>query len=283
MLTDVGSLRRLMIWILSPVVVMLGLVATASPASAALCHVTQADGSIKVVDCDKIPGNAGDPGSKGGAPSCVVKDGDTGCWNGKSCYIKDPAEYGDSGAAQEQLGPKPSEDAHAAFRLCNAEEGPVWYWTEADEPSQAELAAQAFGQLVAPSIAPTFNPPTRTLVNLPTWWWAAGASDQPLSASAGSVTVTATPSHMEVDPGDGSAIFGCRPFVTVQSDSCTYTYRRAGKGDGYPARMRLVWTVVFTDTDAPIDVPDLPTTFDSGWSGVTVPVHEVQTLNRSSR
>lgn len=280
------GMRLTMTALSTSVVALFAMFALASPASAAMCKVEQLDGTIKLVDCDTIPGNGGGEGGEGGggAPSCTVEPGDTGCYNGKSCWIKDPAEYEDSDAAREQLGPKPSEDHHAAFRLCDADEGAVWYWVEDDEPSQEELALEAYGQLDAPVITPTFNPPTRTLVNLPTWWWADGASDQALSASAGSVTVTATPSRMEVDPGDGAAVLAC-PFVTARSDECTYTYRKAASGaDGaYAGRMRLVWTVEFTDTDAPIEVPNLPTTFETPWSGVDVPVREVQTLNRPGR
>lgn len=278
-----GAARRVVVGLVAVATMSFGvLVLASSPAAAALCEVTQKDGTIKLVDCDSVPGNGGgdgDEGGGGGAPSCTVEPGDTGCYNGKSCYIKDPAEYEESDPAKEDLGPKPSEDAHAAFRLCDKEEGPVWYWVEADEPSQEELALQALGQLDAPAITPTFNPPTRTLVNLPTWWWAAGAGDQPLTATAGSVTVTATPSRMEVDPGDGGAVKAC-PFVTQRSDACSYTYRKGSNGAGYPARVRLVWTLVFTDTAAPIDLPDIPTTFESPWSGTTVPVREVQTLSR---
>ena len=249
----------------------------AGPANAKLCEVDMGgDKGVVWVDCDTIPGHGGDTSDPGPSkPSCEIEGGDNACFNGESCLINDPSRIPEESVPEGALPPKPGDDYHHAFRRCDTDY--VWYWTKESEASVEELALRAYGELAAPAFDPTFNPPTRTLVNLDTWWWADGAPAQALSETAGSVTVAARPSHMEVDPGDGSGAFQC-DFVTSKTDTCTHTYQRASTGDGYQGRMRLVWDLTFTDTDAPIDLLGLPTSFSSPWESVTVPVREVQSL-----
>lgn len=252
-------------------------VLTPAAAHAELCEVT-VDNQIKLVDCDTVPGNGDDDadetgGGSGGEPSCEIEPGDNACYEGESCLINDPAKA-DLELIADDLGPKPGEDYHPAFRGCGSDN--VWYWSNDEGPSVEDLALEAYGSLPFPTFTPAFNPPGRTLVNLPTWWWAADASSADLTASAGSVTVMAEPHRMQVDPGDGSEPLACG-FVTSQSDDCAHTYRRA-QSNGYTARIRLVWNVSFTDADGPITLAGLPTTFTSPWQATTVPVREVQTV-----
>lgn len=248
-------------------------------AHAELCEVT-VDNQIKLVDCDTGSGNDGDDGDddggggSNGVPACEIEPGDNACYEGESCLINDPAKA-DLELIADDLGPKPGDDYHPAFRACGTGDY-LWYWSDDGGPSLEELALEAYGNLPFPTFTAAFNPPGRTLVNLETWWWADDASTAPLTASAGSVTVTAEPNRMQVDPGDGSAPVVCN-FITSKSDECVHVYRKARSG-GYTARIRLVWNVSFTDDDSPITLEGLPTTFTSPWQATNVPVREVQTV-----
>jgi len=264
--------RRLITLLIGTAMLMVGSVVMAGSASAEPCEITRDDGSVYIGDCDESH-EIIDGDNEDAAVACEIEPGDNACWNGESCLINDPSTIPLEAVPDGALPEQPDEDSHHAFRLCDS--GYVWYWSQDDGPSVEELATEAYNSLPFPQITPTFNPPTRTIVNLPTWWWAAGASQDELSASAGSVTVRATPSRLQVDPGDGSATLNC-DFVTEQSDACSYTYRRA-KASGYDARMRLTWTLEFTDGGDVITVAGIPTDFTTQWSAVTVPVNEIQT------
>ncbi|MET0931475.1 MAG: hypothetical protein ABWX74_18285 [Aeromicrobium sp.] len=256
----------------------------ARSAEAGVCGVDPDTGELIFGDCD--PGTEDGDGRGDGdggtaQPTCDLRPGDNICIDGKSCLLNDPS-LNDEKDVVDDMPPKPEGDGwHAAFRHCVGDT-PTWFWSQDTEPTPAELATEAFNQLKTPAYAATFNPPAQTLVNLDTWWWAAGPAVAPISASAGSVTATAAPDHLEVDPGDGSGVMTC-PFVTEKSDECTYVYERSSKGDGYPGRMRLVYAVSFTDGGAPLDLAGLPTELSSAWAGVTVPVREVQTVTRPNR
>lgn len=272
MLTVARQVPRLLAGLLACSLIALAMVFLASPASAGLCEVDDGSGGVKMVDCDTVPGHPGD-GPTG--PACELEPGDTGCYNGEGCLINNPSTIPLEDVPDGALPPKPGDDYHHAFRICDTG-GAVWYWSQEAEPDIGELAMRAYGQLNAPVFTPTFNPPTRTIVNLDTWWWASGASTQVLSASAGSVTVIAEPRVMEVRPGDGP-LFTCE-FVTAKSDDCSHVYKRSSPGEGYAGGMRLVWDLTFTDSDDPIDIAGLPETFSSPWVPVTVPVREVQSV-----
>ena len=265
--------RRIAVFLAVVATCAVTLVVSAGPAAAEICDTGVGDGTVEIGDCDEGSEGDGEGNGAGSGPSCDIQPGDNGCWNGESCLINDPSTLELDEVPDGALPPKPGDDYHHAFRLCDS--GYVWYWSEDGGPSIEELATQAFNSLPFPTITPTFNPPRRTIVNLETWWWAAGATNDELSASAGSVTVRATPSHREVDPGDGSGVMRCS-FATTESDACTHVYRRSN-AEGYAARMRLVWTLVFTDGGDVVELNGLPTEFTSPWTPVTVPVNEIQT------
>ncbi|MET0931937.1 MAG: hypothetical protein ABWX74_20650 [Aeromicrobium sp.] len=287
MLTTPRMARAFLALLGTTMVATLLVLVVAPPAEAGVCGVDPKTGELIFGDCDNgVPGTDGDGDGGGGGtaqPSCELRPGDNVCIKGKSCLLNDPAKNSEEDVADE-LPPKPEgDDWHVAYRSCEGETGiGTWYWSRDTEPTPEELATTAFNQLKTPAYTVTFNPPTRTLVNLDTWWWAEGPDVEPITASAGSVTATAGPDRLEVDPGDGSGVMSC-PFVTKRSDACSYTYLRSSKGDGYPARMRLVYSVSFTDGGAALDVAGLPTELSSDWGAVTVPVREAQTLVRPNR
>lgn len=92
------------------------------------------------------------------------------------------------------------------------------------------------------------------LVNLEAWFWAEMWEGISESATAGSVTVnvSAVPTSLIVDPGDGTGPFTCHGPQPVynpnlpadrQSSNCTHTYLRAGN---YTATATVVYDVAFT-------------------------------------
>jgi len=92
------------------------------------------------------------------------------------------------------------------------------------------------------------------LVNVEAWFWAEMWEGISETATAGSVTVnvTAEPTSLIVDPGDGTSPFACpgpQPVynlnlpASAQSSNCTHTYLRAGN---YTATATVVYDISFT-------------------------------------
>ena len=95
---------------------------------------------------------------------------------------------------------------------------------------------------------------TEQLVDIEVWFWVETWEPLSADASAGdvSVTVSAVPSTLIIDPGDGSPTFECSGPQAVydpalpadaQSSDCTHTYTRAGN---YTATATLVYDTSFT-------------------------------------
>jgi hypothetical protein len=92
------------------------------------------------------------------------------------------------------------------------------------------------------------------LVNVEAWFWAEMWQGVSETATAGSVTVnvSAQPTSLIVDPGDGTSTFTCpgpQPVydlnlpASAQSSNCTHTYLRAGN---YTATATVVYDISFT-------------------------------------
>jgi hypothetical protein len=92
------------------------------------------------------------------------------------------------------------------------------------------------------------------LVNVEAWFWAEMWEGISETATAGSVTVnvSAVPTSLIVDPGDGTSPFTCpgpqpvyNPYLpaSTQSSDCTHTYLRSGN---YTATATVVYDVAFT-------------------------------------
>lgn len=118
------------------------------------------------------------------------------------------------------------------------------------------------------------SPESPSLVGLDTWYWAVrqdGSDIGAVTESAGvpgtTVTVTASPSNLLIDPGDGSSAITCTGFGTpyqpgVESD-CATTYNTAGN---WTVTSTLMWTGTYmVDNDGPFQV--------------TTPIARVATLN----
>ncbi|GAA2375673.1 hypothetical protein [Streptomyces carpaticus] len=265
------------------------LFAGARPASAEPeCGMVEtADGKFVYQCTDTRPGGDGSDGSGGNGgggnaePPCAldwVKAQAPGadewyCMGQNACWVNNPPAYYPD---ESQWPPSPSEDAVYVYRYCyapdgsTANEGYTWYTGPEDEgPSVEELALQAFGSLETPGFSLAFSPPRNSIIFIDTWWWASGPSDGRITSDAAlGVVAVGTPSHIEVDPGDGSGVMIC-DFVTSESDACSHTYTRAGE---YTSRGRLVYDVHFEQNGSPLDIAGLPDSLESAWqeSGITV-------------
>jgi hypothetical protein len=288
-------------------VISIVVVAPSSPTVAAeICKgwFTNSEGVLTygTVPCpSSTPGEDGDDGggSGGGGPSCYLGraqafDYDVAfCRGDLSCYqyvptltYPEPADWPAKPAGTDENAIYSSE---ACFTQ-PPDESLVSYdyvWTVPDEPTLEQQADEAYGNLRAPGFTLAFNPPTRAVVSLPTWFWADGAPAIPLrGSSAAGLVAVATPDHMEVDPGDGTGVQTC-DFSVEKSESCASTYNRSSVGQphetssgepAYTARMRLVYRVAFELGGAPMTIPGAPETFTSTWQDTLVPVAEVESL-----
>jgi len=163
---------------------------------------------------------------------------------------------------------------------------------QAPPPTLAEQATEAIGKIVLPTPTLRFNPTNRTLVNLSTWFWAEDLSTKVLQgSSAFGLIAYATPVGLEVNPGDGSGPFPCA-WVTTESDSCAYRYRRSSLGGSalglngrpaYPATATATWKLTFENHGDPIPAPaGAPSQLHSDATGSAVVVDEVQTIVTST-
>ncbi len=154
-----------------------------------------------------------------------------------------------------------------------------------------ELRQIARAALTVPDPQVKLSPDARSFVNLPTWIWLEGGTQEPRSVTATlpgfmSVTVTATPKDVEIDPGTTSdraeVRENCgaagRPYTKGGTFTCGVRYLRASidqSRDVYTLTVTSVWQVVSTD-----DQGGQPFPFDPIRATVTrdVPVGEVQSV-----
>ncbi|RIQ13303.1 hypothetical protein [Jiangella rhizosphaerae] len=298
MLTRVRQLLRVL---LGTALVAGALLVTASTASAdcVLIPETHPDGSTTwTEDCSDSGGDDGEDtgGDNGGGgeqePTCDLSQvegegpptavqwcmGEEACW-GNIPSLNPPETWEDLAG-----GPSPGEGYIVTFVVCYpSNPGGTWQWIlppEEQGPSLWDLAWQAFGNIATPDFTLAFSPPNRSFVNLDTWYWAEGPGDgEIIGESTGAVNAIATPDRIEVDPGDGSGVLQC-PFTVAESDACHHVYAHASVDhpDGYPARMRLVYDISFTNNGEPLELDGLPTTLESPWVDGPLPVAEAQSI-----
>jgi hypothetical protein len=135
-------------------------------------------------------------------------------------------------------------------------------------PTPAQVAQLAAARLQLPDPVVEWSPRLSlhdgavraTVVNAHTWYWVDSASWRPVQQSLTvrgvAVTVTATPTSLSVDPGDGSDSVDCAGSGTVRTaaygsrdvpspSGCEHVYD-ATASDGVSAQFRLGWSVSFT-------------------------------------
>lgn len=261
-------------------------VSTGGPAAAAKCvagEMRLVDGKLTYV-CTQYEGGGTTPGGGGtgsgpAEPACDLQAPyDELCIGTAACWMNDPAAVQDP---KELEGtPKPNPDSHVVYVSCKGADGSLydeWYWND-DLPTVTleDRIIAALGALDLPTIQASFNPETRTLVNLPTWWWAEGAPAGEIEGSAAlGLRAYAAPRGLSVVPGDGSSTVAC-PMSVERSDTCTTTYVRAGD---YTATVSIVYDIRFMLGGTELDAGDVPARFRSITvdDDVAVAVREVQT------
>lgn len=152
--------------------------------------------------------------------------------------------------------------------------------------------ASARRRLPAPDVS-TAPPPQRGVVNVGTWFWVSRAVWKPWSVTASvatpagpvTVTTTARPVRLSLDPGDGRSPVRCegpgRPWNAALGDSvrtgCMYTWRRASTtlpGGAYRASMTIQWKVTWRSSlGASGRLPDIRTS-----TPFMVTVREIQAV-----
>ncbi len=173
-------------------------------------------------------------------------------------------------------GAQPAPTAVEYVRTCPG--GAVTIvWVVPPTGADAVPAALADVQRLLPKPQPSMVPPNNdprgwAYVRTPLWWWVPASSWHPVSATASvtsgpftvSATVTATPTTLVFNPGDGvlgSGQVTCPgpgvPFdnalsLAVQSSPCTYTYTNASSlspSGTWAATFTTVWHVAWVGSD----------------------------------
>jgi hypothetical protein len=265
----------------------------ASPADAAeTCHWEVINGVRTYTCTDTDPGDSGKPGdggSGGSKPTCDLKDKGTFCRGTVPCYYDEwhpPYVLPD--------GEKPSEDSEPLLVVCEYMRG-GWevvdvVWSDDGrpaEPSLADQATEAIGEIDLPTPDLSWNPPDLAYVTLPTWFWVGNATTTEVrGTSAFGLVAVATLNEVRVDPGDHTKILTCplttSPKAAVQ---CAHTYERASVRGGthtadgrpaYEATMTTVWDLTFINDGVQVTIAGAPDTLTSDPGLAAVPVAEIQ-------
>jgi hypothetical protein len=196
---------------------------------------------------ESVPAIPASSGGGNGGPNCTTSDGTPDYLRYGPRLFSTMEEQRTTYHPEEQ---RPGEWLHL---YCGGE------WLDfvfLPEEQQVDPTTLARSVTITPS-APVLrtNPAVSDhLVNIEAWFWAETWESISEPATAGSVTVnvTAEPTSLIVDPGDGTAPFTCpgpqpvydpnRPAST-QSSNCTHTYLRAGN---YTATATVVYDISFT-------------------------------------
>jgi hypothetical protein len=258
------------------------------------------------------------PGGGGGGDDGSDDDsggGDGGGSSEPTCDLRPPATYCEGTAAcylQEAHppwalppDPKPSEDAQWMVETCMYEDGstvsvPVWH--DPGEPPAPppppleEIAAMAYGELLAPEFSLSFSPENLTFVGTDTYFWVEGLDGGNIEGTpAFGLIAVGVPKHIRITPGDGSSPFTCPPWPASRVDECAWTYLETSADSGitgpggrpaFQAQAVLVYDIHFEFLSNPgvaVDIPNLAAgldTLETDPSTAAVPVGEIQALNR---
>jgi hypothetical protein len=219
-----------------------------------------------------IPANGGG----GGGPNCTRSDG-------TSDYLRyGPRLFSTMEEQRTIYHPDEQRPGEWLHLYCGDEWLDFVFLPEAQQVDPTTLARSV---TITPS-APVLRTSPGTedhLVNVEAWFWAEMWEGISETATAGSVTVnvSAEPTSLIVDPGDGTAPFTCpgpQPVynlslpASAQSSDCTHTYMRAGN---YTATATIVYDVSFTSN---VGVNGNLGTIDPT-SATTLAVAEAQAIN----
>jgi hypothetical protein len=231
------------------------------------------DDTASVTATSVVPGAPGSEGggrSGGGGPNCTRDDG-----------VRDYLRYEGlqwTTMEEQRTEIRPDEQRPGVYLhiWCGPDYVDFQFFPEAPGVPQVDprqLAETVTIRPPAPDVR-TSPGPEQHLVGVEAWFWVDTWEDASGTATAGlvSVTVTAEPTSLVVDPGDGSGTFTCtgRPPAydpslpsSAQSSDCTHTYTSSGTftatvtmvyGVGYTANIGPGGTLPGIDTETDVDL-----------------------------
>ena len=226
---------------------------------------------------DPGPGNPGDPGDTGinaggtvgcpGAPGNECTDANGNVWNAAhNCYavIQNPQPAPDDPVwAANDITPA---DGQFYWCMTGPNTGAVWFVESGEAPvidAEAvarQLVLRAPFEVADLAMAPPFD--FHTFIRIENWFWVPEAQwhDVSLTENLGpaSVTLTAAPSRLETETGDGAPATSCddpgRPWRPGMTDAakttCSYAYTSLDSpvGSTYTVVGRLYYDVSWTCT-----------------------------------
>jgi hypothetical protein len=196
---------------------------------------------------DSVPAIPAGNSGGGGGPNCTKSDG-----------TRDYLRYGPRlfSTMEEQrtlYHPEEQRPGEWLHLYCGDQWLDFVFLPDAQQVDPTTLARSVTIRPAAPVLRT--SPGTEDhLVNVEAWFWAEMWEGISETATAGSVTVnvSAEPTSLIVDPGDGTSPFTCpgpQPVydlslpASTQSSNCTHTYLRAGN---YTATATVVYDISFT-------------------------------------
>ena len=197
---------------------------------------------------DEVPGRlVNNNQSSNSGPNCTKEDGTRDYLRYKGLMYTTMEQQRTVIRPEEQ---RPGEYLHV---YCGDERIGFYFFPE-DEPVDPRYLADTVRITPPDPVLVTSPAATEQLVDIEVWFWVETWEPLSADASAGdvSVTVSAVPSTLIIDPGDGSPTFECSGPQAVydpalpadaQSSDCTHTYTRAGN---YTATATLVYDASFT-------------------------------------
>lgn len=251
-------------------------------------------GYVNLCDDPASDGGDGDGGEdEASGPSCDLSVWPyvEFCFNGEPCWANVPSPY------EEELWPEPhrpqSETAVFTQYECMGSDGEPNFdvgWIDTEDIELPGWGWDAYGQLLTPEFYLSFDPADMTYVGVETSFMVHGLGDgditgEVIGSTAGPLQATGTLSHVEIDPGDGSGTFNCRP--RLRSNECAHVYLQTSQGQvaydledrpSFAVQARLVYDVTFTVDGEETDMPGVPEQLESPWNGTVVPVGEIQVL-----
>jgi hypothetical protein len=196
---------------------------------------------------DGTPAIPASNGGGGGGPNCTTSDGTPD-------YLRyGPRLFSTMEDQRTKYHPQEQRPGEWLHLYCGDEWLDFVFLPEAQPVDPVALARSV--RITPPAARLATSPgPGDHLVGVEAWFWADNWRGMSEPARAGSVTVrvTATPTSLVIDPGDGSPAFSCagpQPAydpglpASAQSSDCTHTYTRAGN---YTVTVTLVYEVSFT-------------------------------------
>jgi hypothetical protein len=190
-------------------------------------------------DGESVTGNATEvgPGAPGtttrrgnGQPNCTLSDG-------TPAYLRyDGLQFTTMEEQRTEIRPEEQRPGVYLHIYCGDEWQDFRFFPD-QTPVDPRVLAEAVRITPPTPVIHTSPAPGDHLVDVVAWFWVEDWGDLGEGTSAGgvSVSVTATPTSVLIDPGDGSAPFTCTgqpPAYAPGADpatGCTYTYQTAGE------------------------------------------------------